>query len=124
MSMILEINGNLITAVIGLLGTLSGAFIGGVLVYYTSVKTVTVQSRVRYVLRIVEMYPSGFASFYEALRNGDANRLKELMKSRFYYLLVMVLPRKIKRQLEDSIANKEWDKAEDLLTNIASGKWD
>jgi hypothetical protein len=120
MRMISEIIGNLITALIGLLGTI----IGGVLVYFTSVKTVIVQSRVSYVLDIVEMYPDGFASFYETLRNRDANRLNELMKSRFYYLLAMVLPRKIKRQLEDSIANKEWDKAEDLLTNIASGKWD
>jgi hypothetical protein len=120
MRMISEIIGNLITALIGLLGTI----IGGVLVYFASIRATTVQTRASYVLHIVDMYPSEFASFYEVLRNRDVNRLDTLMKSRFYYLLVMVLPREIKRQLEDSIDKREWDKAEDLLAKIASGKWD
>jgi hypothetical protein len=64
-----------------------------------------------------------FASFYEALRNADVNRLVVLRNSWIYHLLVMALPPKIKRQFEDSLDNREWDKAMDLLRKIASGEW-
>ena len=118
MKMVTEING-LLAASVGFLGVI----IGGVMVYFASVKSVTVQTRVSYVLSIVNLYPNVFASFYEPLRNADVNRLVVLRNSWFYHLLVMPLPSKIKRQFEDSLDNKEWDKAMDLLRKIASGEW-
>jgi hypothetical protein len=123
MKMATEING-LLAASVGFLGAIIGAIIGGVMVYFASVKSVTVQTRVSYVLSIVNLYPDVFASFYEALRNADVNRLVVLRNSWFYHLLVMPLPSKIKRQFEDSLDNREWDKAMDLLRKIASGEWD
>jgi hypothetical protein len=119
MKMVAEING-LLAASAGFLG----AIIGGVMVYFASVKSVTVQTRVSYVLSIVNLYQDAFALFYDALRNADVNRLVVLRKSLFYHLLVMPLPSKIKRQFEDSLDNREWDKAIDLLRKIVSGEWD
>jgi hypothetical protein len=119
MKMATEING-LLAASVGFLG----AIIGGVMVYFASVKSVTVQTRVSYVLSIVNINPYVFASFYEPLRNADVNRLVVLRNSWFYHLLVTPLPPKIKRQFEDSLDNREWDKAMDLLRKIASGEWD
>jgi len=119
MKMAAEING-LLAASVGFLG----AIIGGVLVYFASVKAATLQTRASYILHIVDMYPSEFAAFYEALRDADVNRLDALRKTWFYYLLIMVLPPQIKRQLEDSIDNREWDKAMDLLRKVLSGEWD
>jgi len=122
MKMTAEING-LLVASVGFLGVIIGAIIGGVMGYFASLKSVTVQTRVSYVLSIVNLYPDVFASFYEALRHADTDRLDALRKTWFYYLLVMPLPSKIKRQFEDSIDNREWDKAMDLLRKIASGEW-
>jgi hypothetical protein len=123
MKMAAEING-LLAASAGFLGAIIGAIIGGVMVYFASVKAATVQTRANYVLQIIGKYSSDYEVLCWALENKDAGKLDEARKSWFYHLLVTPLPPKIKRQFEDSLDNREWDKAEDLLRKIASGKWD
>jgi hypothetical protein len=119
MKMAAEING-LLAASAGFLG----AIIGGVMVYFASVKAATVQTRANYVLQIIGKYPSDYEELCWALENKDAGKLDEARKSWLYHLLVTPLPPKIKRQFEDSLDNREWDKAMDLLRKIASGEWD
>lgn len=114
----------MISGVVNASAGLIGAIIGGVMVYFASVKAATVQTRANYVLQIIGRYPSEYRIFCWALENGDAGKLDVLRKTWFYFLLVMPLPPKIKRQFEDSLDNREWDKAMDLLRKIASGEWD
>jgi hypothetical protein len=114
----------MISGVVNALAGLIGAIIGGVLVYFASIRGATVQTRANYVLQIIGRYPSEYRIFCWALENGDAGKLDALRITPFYRELVMPLPPKIKRQFEDSLDNREWDKAMDLLRKIASGEWD
>jgi hypothetical protein len=114
----------MISGVVNASAGLIGAIIGGVLVYLASIRAATVQTRANYVLQIIGRYPSEYGIFFWALENGDAGKLDAFRKTLFYSLLVMPLPPKIKRQFEDSLDNREWDKAMDLLRKIASGEWD
>ena len=119
MKMAAEING-LLAASAGFLGVI----IDGVMVYFASVKTATVQTRADYVPLLIGKYPSDYEVLCWALENKDAGKLNAARKSWFYHRLVTPLPSKIKSQFEDSLDNREWDKAMDLLRKIASGEWD
>jgi hypothetical protein len=96
----------------------------GVICRFICKSAATIQTRANYMLHIITKYPKEYTSFCWALENGNVKVLDALRKTPFYGELVILLPPKIKRQFEDSIDNREWDKAMDLLRKMASGEWD
>ena len=114
----------IISGVVNASAGILGAIIGGFIVHFASVKAATIQTRANYVLQIIGKHPDEYKVLCWALENKDTGKLDAARQGWFYRLLVTPLPPKIKRQFEDSLDNREWDKAMDLLRKIASGEWD
>jgi hypothetical protein len=106
----------LITSLIGLLRAVICRFI--------CKSAATAQTRASYTQQIIEKYRNEYKVFCLALENGNDKLLDAIRKTPFYHELVILLPSKIKRQFEDSLDNREWDKAMDLLRKIILGEWD
>jgi hypothetical protein len=109
----------LITSLIGLLRTLRA-----VICRFICKSAATAQTRASYIQQIIEKYGKEYMLFCLALKNRNDKLLDVIRQTPFYIELVVLLPSKIKRQFEDSLDNREWDKAMDLLRKIASGEWD
>ncbi len=109
----------LVTSLIGLLRSLRA-----VICRFICKSAATAQTRASYIQQIIEKYGKEYMLFSSALKNRNDKLLDMIRQTPFYIELVVLLPPKIKRQFEDSLDNREWDKAKDLLTKIASGKWD
>ncbi len=109
----------LITSLIGLLRTLRA-----VICRFICKSAATAQTRASYIQQIIEKYGKEYMVFSLALENRNDKLLDGIRQTPFYIELVVLLPSKIKRQFEDSLDNREWDKAINLLRKIVSGEWD
>jgi hypothetical protein len=121
--MVLEIE-ILFNLLVALLSGLIGAVIGGIIVYYTSIRQVNRQARISYVLQLLNNNSSQFQAFITAISNRDISSLRSLLDSPFYQALLAPLSENLKVEFEKSVNQQEWDNIDGLLRRVLLGDWD
>jgi ABC-type uncharacterized transport system permease subunit len=116
----------IVSVIVSLLSGLLGAVIGGLFLYYATIRQINRQARIGYVLQLIGSgnNQSSFQAIVHSIKNKNASTLQASQKSPFYDALTLPISKKLNDELENAISRQKWDRVNQLMRKILLGDWD